>query len=131
MPIAPPKPCRQFGCGQLVRDGSGYCAAHKRSQTGSFADHERGTRHERGYGTDWDKRRKRILERDSGLCQECLRNGYVKTVGNKPFSAYVDHIVPKAQGGSDDDTNLQVLCRSCHTAKTDLEKNQGRGRSNL
>lgn len=69
----------------------------------------------------------RILARDCGLCQQCKRAGRLTPVGDRPFSAYVDHIVPKAEGGTDDDANLETLCRSCHTAKTDREKNRGRG----
>jgi hypothetical protein len=29
----------------------------------------------------------------------------------------IDHIVPKAKGGTDDDHNLQLLCWSCNAAK--------------
>lgn len=121
-----PKPCRHPGCSALVSDGSGRCEKHRVAR-GSFADRSRGSRHERGYGTEWDKRRERILQRDNGLCQECLRHGRVTGVGGKPYSAFVDHIIPKAEGGTDDDENLQTLCRTCHTAKTDIEKNRGRG----
>jgi 5-methylcytosine-specific restriction protein A len=133
MPVSAPKPCRHHGCGKLVGDGSGYCPDHKRAAPGSFADRTRGSRHERGYGTDWDKLRESIFRRDNGLCQECLRQGKLTAVGHKPYSAYCDHIVPKFEGGTDDDSNLQTLCRSCHQAKTDREKNraQGRGGSNL
>lgn len=126
MPAAAPKPCRHPGCGKLVRGGS-WCDAHKRAAPGSFADRSRGTRHERGYGSDWDKRRARILKRDKGLCQECLHGGVLTPVGDKPFTAWCDHIVPKAEGGTDDDANLQTLCRPCHQLKTDMEKNRGRG----
>lgn len=126
MPVSAPRPCRHPGCGVLVRDGSGRCEKHK-VREGTFADGRRGSRHERGYGSAWDKRRERILRRDCGLCQECLRNGVVTSVGDKPYSAFCDHIVPKAEGGTDDDANLQTLCRSCHTAKTDREKLRGRG----
>jgi HNH endonuclease. len=38
---------------------------------------------------------------------------------------HVDHIIPKSQGGTDDDGNLQSLCAACHRAKTARE---GRGR---
>ncbi len=32
-------------------------------------------RHQRGYGSKWDSIRARILKRDKGLCQLCLRAG--------------------------------------------------------
>lgn len=129
MPTAAPRPCRHPGCGVLVRDGGQYCPAHKRPAAGSFADRSRGSRHERGYGGDWEKRRQRILRRDNGLCQGCLRNGVLTAVGDKPYSAWCDHIRPKAEGGTDDDDNLQTLCRSCHQAKTDAEKARGAARA--
>lgn len=127
MPTQAPKPCCHPGCRALVRDGTTRCEQHKRASTGSFADRERGSRKDRGYGHDWDKKRERILKRDNGLCQECLRNGLLTPVGHKPYSAYCDHIINKAEGGTDDDDNLQTLCRSCHTKKTDQEKNRHRG----
>lgn len=130
MPVSAPKPCAHHGCGKLVSDGR-YCPDHKRAAPGSFADKDRGTRHQRGYGTNWEKLRLAILRRDNGLCQECLRNGVLKAVGDKPYSAFCDHIVPQAEGGTDDESNLQMLCRACHTAKTDKEKLRGRGVSNL
>ncbi|ELV2160624.1 HNH endonuclease [Escherichia coli] len=34
----------------------------------------------------------------------------------------VDHIIPKAHGGSDADSNLQSLCWPCHKAKTARER---------
>lgn len=131
MPKAAPRPCKHPGCKALVSGGS-YCADHARPAAGSFADQRRGSRHERGYGTKWDKIRERILKRDAGLCQECLRQGKVTPVGHKPFTAYVDHIINKAEGGTDDDENLQTLCRRCHQIKTDGEKNRrGRGGSKV
>lgn len=128
MPILAKRPCRYPGCGQLIDDGTGYCLAHKRPAAGSFADKDRGSRHARGYGSKWDQLRIDVLRRDNGLCQECLRNGKVTPVGHKPFTAFCDHITPKAEGGTDDMANLQTLCRPCHTAKTDIEKNRSRGR---
>ena len=73
------------------------------------------SRHERGYGSAWVKLRKVILKRDSYLCQACLAQG-------RPTPATdVDHIKPKAQGGTDDVANLQSLCRACHEDKTKRE----------
>lgn len=88
---------------------------------GTFADRRRGTRHERGYGTAWDKLRRQVLQRDAGLCQVCARAGRVMR------AHAVDHVVPKAAGGTDDQDNLQAICRPCHDAKTSEEKRQGRG----
>ena len=33
----------------------------------------------------------------------------------------VDHIIPLEQGGTHDETNLQALCKPCHSAKTARE----------
>lgn len=119
MPQAAPKPCAAVGCGVLVRDGSSRCAAHK-VVAGTFGDKRRGSRHERGYGTAWDKRRRRILARDAGICQACLP-------GAVHVGTEVDHRVPKAEGGTDDDANLQTICRDAHRAKTAAEAARGRG----
>lgn len=117
----PSRPCRRVGCGVLVRDGSGYCQAHKDDRLlGKFADPSRGSRHERGYGSQWDKTRLRILRRDNGLCQPCLRAGRVTS------ARAVDHIVPKSEGGTDVDDNLQAICIECHKAKTAAESVRAR-----
>jgi 5-methylcytosine-specific restriction endonuclease McrA len=55
---------------------------------------------ENGSTSKWRKIRQRIINRDRGLCQQC---------GNEGDS--VDHIIPRSQGGTDDDWNLQLLCR--------------------
>lgn len=71
----------------------------------------RTSRHERGYGTAWDKLRLSVLKRDAYLCQcpDCL--GGTKRV--TPASE-VDHIKPKAHGGTDDPDNLRAVNRMCH-----------------
>jgi len=61
---------------------------------------------ETGSTSRWRKIRQRIINRDRGICQQC---------GNEGDS--VDHIVPRNQGGTDDDFNLQLLCRSCNSSK--------------
>lgn len=70
------------------------------------------SRHARGYGNAWNKLRKVILQRDCHLCQPCLRAGRVTS------ATQVDHIKPKAKGGTDDEGNLQAICTPCHEAKT-------------
>ena len=116
MPVQAARPCRHKGCNQLVRDGSGYCQTHQSDRKiGKFSDKRRGSRHERGYGSEWDKTRIRILKRDNGLCQPCLK------VGQVSVARAVDHIVPKSEDGTDDDWNLQAICTECHRKKTSEE----------
>jgi 5-methylcytosine-specific restriction protein A len=114
---AAPKPCNQPGCGVLVRDGTSRCPKHPKAN--SFADKRRGNRHERGYGSAWDKLRALILARDEGLCQPCVRAHRVS------LATAVDHTVPKAEGGTDDPSNLQAICRACHLDKTAAEAKRG------
>ncbi|EML2487243.1 HNH endonuclease [Providencia rettgeri] len=112
MPPRIPRACRKHGCSKTTTDRSGYCQDH--ISTG-WESHQPGkSRHERGYGSKWDKIRPRILQRDKHLCQNCLpRAVEAKTV---------DHIIPKAHGGTDDDNNLQSLCWPCHKTKTATER---------
>ena len=72
----------------------------------------RGSATRRGYGgKSWLRTRRRILMRDP-FCKEpgC----------NRP-SKEVDHIVPRGESGSEDDDNLQGLCKPHHSAKTARE----------
>jgi 5-methylcytosine-specific restriction endonuclease McrA len=78
-------------------------------------DHgKRESRHTRGYGWAWEKLRKRILERDKYLCQPC----YHATPQRITPAAAVDHIEPKAKGGTDKPANLRAICDPCHRAKS-------------
>ncbi|MGE0583468.1 MAG: HNH endonuclease [Steroidobacteraceae bacterium] len=78
-------------------------------------DSERGTAAERGYGAAWRKLRALVLARDQGLCQACLKTGRTTP------ATQVDHIRPKATGGTDEPSNLQSLCRPCHDEKSRRE----------
>lgn len=81
----------------------------------------KGSRHERGYGSAWVKLRRNILDRDMHLCQPCLAKG-------RPTPApMVDHIVAKADGGTDDPSNLRAICSACHAAKTTAEGHAAAG----
>ena len=51
--------------------------------------------------------RRQIFDRDGAKCAEC---GTTKNLT-------IDHIVPVKAGGGDEPENLQVLCRSCNSAK--------------
>lgn len=67
--------------------------------------------------------RKRILARDQGLCQVCLRLGRIE------LAREVDHLLAKAEGGTDDESNLQAICRQCHAVKTAFEAAAPTGKS--
>lgn len=70
-------------------------------------------------GRPWRRKRQAILIRDDYTCQICRQ---------VTQALEVDHIVNVAQGGTDDDSNLQALCVPCHQAKTAQEAAQGSGR---
>ena len=72
----------------------------------------RESRQARGYGRAWELVRDVAMNRDCGLCQVCRR------AGTATAATEVDHIIGKAKGGTDELSNLQAICRSCHKAKT-------------
>lgn len=90
------KACRHPTCAAVV--DRGYCPMHQP---------RRGSVTQQGYGAEWAKTSKRILERDP-ICRIC----------NRRRSKQVDHIIARREGGSEDDHNLRGLCRSCHARKT-------------
>ena len=61
--------------------------------------------------------RQQLLDEADGCCASCKKE--IK----RAFD--VDHIIPLAEGGSNDHENLQVLCKPCHFEKTQIEHEQG------
>ncbi|WP_369913891.1 HNH endonuclease [Xanthomonas sp. NCPPB 3005] len=74
--------------------------------------------HGRG-GRPWRRKREAVLKRDQYLCQPCQRAGRITE------ATEVDHMLNLAEGGTDDDTNLQSICTDCHQAKTQAEAQRG------
>ncbi|WP_366523444.1 HNH endonuclease [uncultured Microbulbifer sp.] len=109
-----------------------YCARCRQAHSGSCPQanngwgrwqKQNGTSAERGYDYKWRKQvRPLVIKRDKGLCQICLPAGVV-TIGT-----HVDHIKPKSQGGTNELSNLQLLCKPCHQRKTAQEGGGARGR---
>lgn len=60
---------------------------------------------ERLRGRPGQRQRERRLRRTHGLCEDCLAKGRTEV------AAVVDHIIPLALGGSDDDANTRNLCK--------------------
>lgn len=121
VPQRPNKPCRRLGCNILTRNANGYCEAH---QSDAAPWQQSKSSAERGYGSKWRKLREIVLRRDAGICRcpECEKAGRVR------IATEVDHIRPKAEGGTDDLSNLRAIAKSCHKAKTQAEAKRARGR---
>lgn len=67
---------------------------------------------------NWKKTRRAVLDREP-FCRSCAALGY------ETPATTVDHIIPRARGGTDSDDNLQPLCNDCHDGKTAREKHGG------
>ena len=116
MPRRTPRPCSAPGCPELVRDGR-FCEQHDRQEQRRY-DKQRGTSAQRGYGANWRKLRKMKLNQDP-ICEDPF--GLHKEHSELMQSNEVDHITPLKDGGTNEMTNLQSLCKSCHSKKTAVE----------
>ena len=72
-------------------------------------------------------KRKRVFERDNGICQMC---GIKLTMHLEPFGNMecfpknyytIDHIKPVSKGGKNSEENLRLLCRTCNCSKHNRE----------
>lgn len=94
------KICSRAGCLETaVRDGR--CRGHGRKPWANVS------KRNQARPRDWGSRRRFVIRRDRGLCRKCGGKG-----------TEVDHIVPVALGGSWEYSNLWLLCKPCHKAKT-------------
>lgn len=109
MPWSPARPCLHPGCRNFRRPPARYCEDHSRDY--EEEDRRRGSASQRGYDNGWRKLREQILLRDP-VCKACGR----------AWSTEVDHVIPKEQGGTDHEANLQGLCHNCHADKTAKER---------
>lgn len=107
--VVPQKFCAFQGCNALV--AGGCCDEHGGEKAWSIHGVERGSAAARGYDANWLRIRLYVLRRQP-ICA---------TVGcNRPASE-CDHIKPKRSGGTNAISNLQGLCRQCHSRKTATE----------
>jgi 5-methylcytosine-specific restriction protein A len=60
--------------------------------------------------------RAKFFAHADGRCEKCTR----KIPHGDEWD--IDHIIALSRGGTNDDSNLQVLCSWCHDAKTDDDK---------
>ncbi|MBF9058172.1 HIT domain-containing protein [Rhodobacterales bacterium HKCCSP123] len=64
-----------------------------------------------------------VLKRAKYRCELCGAH-------EDQIALHIDHIVPRARGGSDDLSNLQALCMTCNTNKRDNDDTDFRGMLN-
>nr|WP_244808105.1 HNH endonuclease [Caballeronia zhejiangensis] len=93
-----------------------HCAAESKIENKSKSTYRRkpdyGSPDKRLSGSARLKRNDRIRERDGFKCKHCnvaVRRGEV------------DHIIPLKDGGTEDDSNCQLLCSTCHADKTNRD----------
>ena len=105
MPWTPSRPCLDQPCPRFA-ESRGRCDWHARKHEAT----RRPSAAER-YGADWPATRARILARDP-LCMLC----------HLEVSVEVDHVVALADGGANDETNLQGVGHRCHARKSARER---------
>lgn len=100
--------CRKF------HKGRGYCLVCKRKKSMQHQQVRTDKEAQKFYQSwAWRKTRKVVIERDKGVCQHC------KEAEGKE----VDHVIPRTISNDDSIGNLQLLCKACHTIKTNKERN--------
>lgn len=104
-PIRAARPCKIYGCPNLVRGAGSYCEEHKKEYS---QPDPRPSSYKRGYNKEWYIIRNNFLK-DNPMCS-------VRGCGNKATD--VDHILPLRFGGTHDYANLRALCKSCHSKHT-------------
>ncbi|NWN92285.1 HNH endonuclease [Marinobacter adhaerens] len=105
------KPCRDKLCRRTTREKHGYCEEHAdqaRSWSRGRAGRGRG-------GRPWRRLREQVLIRDRYLCQPCGR------ANDATPASQVDHVIPEAEGGPTEASNLEAICGPCHDLKTQRE----------
>lgn len=65
-------------------------------------------------GRAWMAKRQRVALAHGYLCAGCGLTW-------RSHHDQIDHRIPREQGGSNDESNLQPLCLPCHQAKTAAE----------
>ena len=108
--------CATPGCPTPVE--SGHCSAHAKPARYGWSGRS-DANVQRVRGGKLQRLRARLFSREP-LCRLCLADG------RYAVPVIRDHIVPLAEGGTEDDQNIQPLCQACSDRKTEEEAKRGR-----
>ncbi len=108
MPRKPDKPCSYPGCPKLVPAGQTFCSEHMKQMNQRYERYERDPATRSRYGKQWKRIRYKYVQ-EHPFCEECMKHGELV------LTEQVHHIVPLAEGGTNDESNLMSLCKSCHS----------------
>lgn len=105
------RPCIEPGCTTLAPPGASRCTPHQR-QHGTAHNHQRRTAPGNGAAA---RLRARLKRAGAGTCGTCGRH--------LPATALrVDHRLALADGGTDTDPNVWLLCTEDHDRKSADER---------
>ncbi|WP_283650794.1 HNH endonuclease signature motif containing protein [Ileibacterium valens] len=106
MPKKPKHPCGFPGCPNLTE--TRFCPEHTKEMNKQYEKYYRNWSSKQKYGRHWKRIRDRYAS-EHPWCEECLKEGRYTPV------EHVHHRVPLRQGGSHDESNLESVCKSCHS----------------
>ena len=70
--------------------------------------------------TEWAQARKRALATLDPVCAICHKYIDLEAPAFSPIAVEVDHIVPETRGGSDELSNLRLVCTRANEAKGNM-----------
>lgn len=117
MPYQLKKACSNKNCPNFAQPGKRYCKAHQKLMDSQYNQLAKIDGKDRDYwsSASWRRKRARFIKANP----YCFKCGAPAT--------QVDHKIPVDKGGTDDDFNLQSLCKPCHSAKSVADGRWGRG----
>lgn len=105
------RPCLK--CGHLTRNASrcDTCQAAWQQRQ----DQQRGSAHQRGYTAQWAAISRAAVSAHRSQVGDWCPGWQIPAHAATDLTG--DHIVPKDHGGTDEPSNVQVLCRGCNSRK--------------
>ena len=107
--------CAMPGCSMLVTRGR--CVKHAIPTAQGWTQDTGRIR-----GRELQRLRMQLF-RDEPFCRVCVQ------AGQRTVATIRDHIIPRTEGGTEDDNNIQPMCESCHQVKIREESKRGMWRA--